>query len=210
MTNFNAIQEALVGCDQEKVIQLVNDSLDSKTPASDILNQGLIAGMDIVGEKMENGDMFIPEVLMAAQAMGKCVEILKPLLGEDETVGGANVIIGTVKGDLHDIGKNLVSMMMESAGLTVYNLGVDIEPSVFVEQVKEKHAQVVCLSALLTTTMPMMKQTVDAIVESGLRDQVKIFVGGAPVTQDFSDEIGADGFAPDAGSASKLVKTYVN
>ncbi len=210
MTDFNAIQNALVGCDQEKVTQLVNDSLANKIPASEILNQGLIAGMDIVGEKMENGDMFIPEVLMAAQAMGNCVEILKPLLGEDETAGGANVIIGTVKGDLHDIGKNLVSMMLESAGLTVYNLGVDIEPSVFVEQIKEKKAQVVCLSALLTTTMPMMKQTVDAIVESGLRDQVKIFVGGAPVTQAFSDEIGADGFAPDAGSASKLVKTTIN
>ncbi|MCP4721240.1 MAG: cobalamin-binding protein, partial [Desulfobacteraceae bacterium] len=180
------------------------------TPASDILNQGLIAGMDIVGEKMENGDMFIPEVLMAAQAMGSCVEILKPLLGDDETAGGANVLIGTVKGDLHDIGKNLVAMMMESAGMTVHNLGVDIEPSVFVEQIKEKNAQIICLSALLTTTMPMMKQTVDAIVESGLRDQVKILIGGAPVTQAFADEIGADGFAPDAGSASKLAKTLIN
>ncbi|MCP4721134.1 MAG: cobalamin-binding protein, partial [Desulfobacteraceae bacterium] len=128
MTDFNAIQEALVGCDQDKVTQLVNQLIAEKTPASDILNQGLIAGMDIVGEKMENGDMFIPEVLMAAQAMGSCVEILKPLLGEDETAGSANVLIGTVKGDLHDIGKNLVAMMMESAGMTVHNLGVDIEP----------------------------------------------------------------------------------
>ncbi len=210
MTNFNAIQEALVSIDHEKVTQLVNDAIAEKTPASDILNKGLIAGMDIVGEKMENGDMFIPEVLMAAQAMGNCVETLKPLLGEDEVGGSASVIIGTVKGDLHDIGKNLVAMMMESAGMTVHNLGVDIEPSVFVEQMKEKNAQVICLSALLTTTMPMMKKTVDAIVESGLRDQVKILVGGAPVTQNFADEIGADGFAPDAGSASKLVKTLIN
>lgn len=210
MTDFSAITDALVKCDKENLIQLVNTQLETDTPASDILNLGLIAGMDIVGEKMENGDMFIPEVLMAAQAMGECVEILKPLLGEDEADGGANVIIGTVKGDLHDIGKNLVAMMMESAGMTVHNLGVDIEPAVFVSKIKELNAKVVCLSALLTTTMPMMKQTVDAIVESGYRDQIKILVGGAPVTQAFSDEIGADGFAPDAGSASKLVKTLIN
>ncbi len=210
MTDYNAIQEALVGCDQEKVTQLVNDAIAEKTPAADILNKGLIAGMDIVGEKMESGDMFIPEVLMAAQIMGGCVETLKPLLGDDHDSGSANVIIGTVKGDLHDIGKNLVAMMMESAGMNVYNLGVDLEPSVFVEQIEEKKAQFVCLSALLTTTMPMMKKTVDAIVESGMRDQVKILIGGAPVTQGFADEIGADGFAPDAGSASKLVKSLIN
>ena len=207
MTDFNAMINALVACDIEKVKNLVNDALAQNTPAVEILNKGLIAGMDIVGEKMENGDMFIPEVLMAARAMGNCVAILKPLLGEDESTTGAIVIIGTVKGDLHDIGKNLVAMMMESAGMEVHNLGVDIAPKDFVAQIKEKNAQIVCLSALLTTTMPMMKQTVDAIVEAGLRGQVKIMVGGAPVTQAFADEIGADGFAPDAGSASKLAKS---
>jgi len=210
MTAFNEMQDALVSCDQDKLVGLVNSALSVDTPASDILNQGLIAGMDIVGEKMENGDMFIPEVLMAAKAMGNCVAILKPLLGEDESTTGASVVIGTVKGDLHDIGKNLVAMMMESAGMEVHNVGVDIAPENFVAQIKEKNAQIVCLSALLTTTMPMMKQTVDAIVESGLRDQVKILVGGAPVTQSFADEIGADGFAADAGSASKLAKALVN
>ncbi len=210
MADFSAMTEALVGCDSDKLTQLVNTALSQDAPASDILNQGLIAGMDIVGEKMENGDMFIPEVLMAAQAMATCVEILKPLLGEDEGQSKACAIIGTVKGDLHDIGKNLVSMMMESAGMEVHNLGVDIAPEDFVAQIKEKNAKVVCLSALLTTTMPMMKQTIDAIVESGLRDQVKIMVGGAPVTQAFCDEIGADGFAPDAGSASKLAKALAN
>ena len=209
MPDFTAIQDALVSCDQEKLKGLVNTLLEQGTPASDILNQGLIAGMDIVGEKMENEDMFIPEVLMAAQSMGQCVEILKPMLGDDTRSGG-NVIIGTVKGDLHDIGKNLVAMMMESAGMTVHNLGVDIAPDQFVAQVREKNAQIVCLSALLTTTMPMMKQTVKAIVESGLRDQVKILVGGAPVTQAFADEIGADGYAADAGAASKLAKSLVN
>jgi len=207
MTDFNAMIDALVSCDITKVTALVNEALAQDTPAFEILNKGLIAGMDIVGEKMENGDMFIPEVLMAAKAMATSVAILKPLLKAGESVTGAIVIIGTVKGDLHDIGKNLVGMMMESAGMEVHNLGVDISPEGFVAQIKEKNAQIVCLSALLTTTMPMMKQTVDAIVESGLRDQVKILVGGAPVTQSFADEIGADGFAADAGAASKLAKS---
>jgi 5-methyltetrahydrofolate--homocysteine methyltransferase len=210
MTDFNAMTDALISCDSAKLTDLVNDALAQNTPAGDILNKGLIAGIDIVGGKMENGDMFIPEVLMAAKAMGDCVTILKPLLGEDESTTSASVIIGTVKGDLHDIGKNLVAMMMESAGMEVHNIGVDIAPENFVAQIKEKNARIVCLSALLTTTMPMMKKTVDAIVESGLRDQVKILVGGAPVTQVFADEIGADGFAPDAGSASKLAKSFVN
>lgn len=209
MTDFNAMIDALVGCDADKLTKLVNDAIAANTPASDILNQGLIAGMDIVGDKMENGDMFIPEVLMAAQAMGACVEVLKPLLSEDDSSTAGRVIIGTVKGDLHDIGKNLVAMMMESAGMEVHNLGVDIAPEDFVAQIKEKKAHIVCLSALLTTTMPMMKETVDAIVESGLRNEVKILVGGAPVNQAFADEIGADGFAADAGSASKLAKTLM-
>ncbi|MDY0221811.1 MAG: corrinoid protein [Desulfobacterium sp.] len=207
MADFNAMQDALVNCDVDKLLGLVNSALAEKTPATEILNKGLITGMDLVGEKMESGDMFIPEVLMAAQAMAQCVAILKPLLGEGESAEGASVIIGTVKGDLHDIGKNLVAMMMESAGMTIHNLGVDIEPEEFVAQVKEKNAKIVCLSALLTTTMPMMKKTVDAIVEAGLRDQVKIMIGGAPVTQAFADEIGADGFAADAGSAARLAKT---
>jgi len=206
MTDFNEIKETLVNLDVQGLIRLVNEALEKSTPAADILNNGLIAGMDIVGEKMENEDMFIPEVLMAAQAMSQCVEILKPLMTDGESVTSGTAIIGTVKGDLHDIGKNLVSMMMESAGMEVHNLGVDIAPEDFVAQIKEKNAKIVCLSALLTTTMPMMKQTIDAIVEAGLRDQVKIMVGGAPVTQAFADEIGADGFAPDAGSASKLAK----
>ena len=209
MTDFNAMTDALVACDDAKLTALVNDALAADVPATDILNKGLIAGMDIVGERMENGDMFIPEVLMAAQAMGACVAILKHLLGDEEGEGGASVLIGTVKGDLHDIGKNLVAMMLESAGMEVTDLGVDVAPEDFVAAVKDKDAKIVCLSALLTTTMPMMKQTVDAIVEAGVRDQVKILVGGAPVTQAFADEIGADGFAADAGSASKLAKSLV-
>jgi len=210
MTDFSAMQDALINCDEDKLVGLVNAALADDAPAVDILNQGLIAGMDVVGEKMEDGDMFIPEVLMAAKAMAECVNILKPLLGEGDAGQESNVVIGTVKGDLHDIGKNLVSMMMESGGMTIHNLGVDISPEDFVAQIKEKNAQIVCLSALLTTTMPMMKQTIDAIVEAGLRDQVKVMVGGAPVTQAFADEIGADGFAPDAGSAARFAKTLIN
>ncbi len=210
MSDFNAMADALIACDAAKLTELVNAAVAADVPAGDILNKGLIAGMDIVGERMESGEMFIPEVLMAAQAMGACVEILKPMLGDEGSSSGGSVIIGTVKGDLHDIGKNLVAMMMESAGLEVHNLGVDIPPENFIEEIKKKNAQIVCLSALLTTTMPAMKKTVEAIVESGLRDQVKIMVGGAPVTQSFADEIGADGFAADAGSASKLAKSFLN
>jgi len=153
--------------------------------------------------------MFIPEVLMSAMAMGKAVEILKPLLGEDEASSAGHIVVGTVKGDLHDIGKNLVSMMVGSTGFEVTDLGVDVSPEDFVKAVQEKNATIVALSALLTTTMPMMKKTIDALRESGLSDQVKIMVGGAPVTQSFADEIGADGYAADAGSAAKLAKSYV-
>ena len=210
MTDFNEIKETLVNLDEQRLIELVNEALAKDIPPGDILNKGLIAGMDIVGEKMENEDMFIPEVLMAAKAMSKGVEILKPLMSDKEAQTRGSVIIGTVKGDLHDIGKNLVAMMMESAGMTDHNIGVDISPEDFVSQIKKKNAQIVCLSALLTTTMPMMKQTIDAIVEAGLREQVRVMVGGAPVTQAFADEIGADAFAPDAGSAAKTAKALMN
>lgn len=208
MVDFNAISEAVVDCDADKLMGLVNEAVAENVPATDILNKGLIAGMDIVGTKMESGDMFIPEVLMAARSMGEALEILKPLLADDKSNISSNVVIGTVKGDLHDIGKNLVAMMLESSGMTVHDLGVDIPPEDFVAKITETNAKIVCISALLTTTMPMMKRTVDAIRESGLRDKVKIMVGGAPVTQAFADGIGADGYAPDAGSASKLAKSY--
>ena len=209
MFDFKLIVDSLIELDEAKVLKLVQNGLDEGVAAKEILNQGLIAGMDIVGEKMENEDMFIPEVLMAAKVMSAAVGILKPLLAEEDMSAMGRVIIGTVKGDLHDIGKNLVAMMLESAGFEVYNLGVDISPDKFVSEVNEKNANMVCLSALLTTTMPMMKQTIDAVVESGLRDRVKIMVGGAPVTKNYANEIGADGYAPDAGSATKLAKALL-
>jgi 5-methyltetrahydrofolate--homocysteine methyltransferase len=207
MADMNALQEVLIAGDGDKVTELVQAALDEGANAADLLNQGLISGMDIVGEKMKNGDMFIPEVLMSARAMSMAVEILKPLLGEGGTSLG-KVIIGTVKGDLHDIGKNLVAMMLESAGLEVIDLGVDVAPEVFVENVVKLKPDVVAMSALLTTTMPMMKATVDAIAEVGFREQVKIIVGGAPVNQSFADEIGADGYSSDAGSAAQMTKAY--
>ncbi len=206
MSEQHPIAQALMAGDAATLTTLVQGDLDQGILASFILNNILIPGMDAVGEKMESGEMFIPEVLMSAQAMGQAVEILKPLLGDGESSSAGKVVIGTVKGDLHDIGKNLVSMMMESAGFEVVDLGVDIEAARFVAAVKEENADILALSALLTTTMPMLQKTMDAIMESGIRDQVKIIVGGAPVTQSFADEIGANGYAPDAGSASKLAK----
>ena len=206
MNTFQPIIDALLDLDKQKVVNLVHDALNNQVSAKDILNHGLIAGMDVVGERMEKEDMFIPEVLQAAQIMGAAVEILKPLLGEDSTSANGRVVIGTVKGDLHDIGKNLVSMMIESAGLEVHDLGVDISPERFVEAIKNTGAKILCMSALLTTTMPMMKRTINALTESGLRNTVKIMVGGAPVTQKFALEIGADAYAPDAGSAAKAAK----
>jgi len=206
MADHGKIIEALLGGDKDQLLNQVRLNLQTGKDAREILNDGLIKGMDIVGEKMENGDMFIPEVLNCAMNMSEALEILKPHLPEDSGSASGKVVIGTVKGDLHDIGKNLVAMMMESSGMTVINLGVDIAPEVFVAKIKESGANLVALSALLTTTMPMMKKTVDAIKESGLRDQVKILIGGAPVTQEFANQIGADGFAADAGSAAKLAK----
>ena len=206
MTDLSPITDALIKGDANKVCGLVQGAIDNGSKASDILNTGLIAGMDIVGEKMQSGDMFIPEVLMSAKTMSDAVTILKPLLSEDDMSSAGHIVIGTVKGDLHDIGKNLVSMMIESSGFEVTDLGVDVPPDAFVKAVQEKNANIIALSALLTTTMPMMQQTMDALAESGLRDKVKVIVGGAPVNQDFADKIGADGYAPDAGSASKLAK----
>jgi 5-methyltetrahydrofolate--homocysteine methyltransferase len=209
MSDINAILENLMAGEIDTIQGTTQKALDAGVAPVEILNNALIAGMDIVGEKMQSGDMFIPEVLMAAQAMSSAIEILTPLLSEGEASKKGTVIIGTVKGDLHDIGKNLVSMMLGSSGFEVIDLGVDVPPETFVSSIKEKGANILCLSALLTTTMPMMKQTVDAITENGLRDSVKILVGGAPVNQDFADEIGVDGYAPDAGSASKLAKTFL-
>ena len=209
MSDFQKMIEALIEGDENRVISLAKSALDEGISAKEILEKGLMAGMDIVGEKMEAEDMFIPEVLRSAKTMSAAIDILRPHLVEGDIRVIGKVIIGTVKGDLHDIGKNLVAMMLESAGFDVYNLGTDVSPDKFIEEVKDKDANMLCLSALLTTTMPMMKTTIDTLAESGIRDQVKVMIGGAPVTQDFADQIGADGYAHDAGSATRLAKSLL-
>ncbi len=206
MTDLSAIQTALITGNADALMTLVKESIDNENPAGEILNSGLISAMDIVGEKMQSGDMFIPEVLMSAKCMSDAVTLLKPLLSEDDVQSAGHIVIGTVKGDLHDIGKNLVSMMLESAGFEITDLGVDVPVDKFIKTIEEKNPDILAISALLTTTMPMMQQTIDALAESGLKEKIKIIVGGAPVNQNFADKIGADGYAPDAGSASKLAK----
>jgi 5-methyltetrahydrofolate--homocysteine methyltransferase len=208
--DLNKIADDLVAMDEERVMRQIQDALDQGFSAQRILDGGLIRGMDIVGDRMEKNEMFIPEVLMCAKIMANAVETLKPLLGADQEVSAAGkVVIGTVKGDLHDIGKNLVSLMLESVGFEVNDMGVSTPPEGFVAAIKEKSPNLLGLSSLLTTTIGMMKETIDAITESGLRDQVKIMVGGAPVTKEFADRIGADGYAADAGSAAKLAKVLL-
>ena len=205
MTDLNQITEAVIKGEEQEVVGLVQKALSAGNKPGDVL-KSLIGGMDVVGERMQSGDMFIPEVLMSARSMSAAVDILKPLLGEEAVSAVGKVVIGTVKGDLHDIGKNLVKMMLESAGFEVTDLGVDVTPEKFVQAVQEKSADLVALSALLTTTMPMMKVTIDALIENGVREKVKVLVGGAPLTQKFAEAIGADGYAADAGSATQLAK----
>lgn len=206
MFDLKPVGEAVVAGNEPKLLETVRAALEAGVPAKQILDEGLLAGMDVVGQKMEDEEMFIPEVLMSARAMGTALKVLTPLLAEGDVAAAGRVVIGTVKGDLHDIGKNLVAMMLEIAGFQVFNLGVDISPEKFVAAVRDKNAELVCISALLTTTMPMMQKIIDAISAGGLREKVKILVGGAPVNQKFATEIGADGYAPDAGSAVRMAK----
>ncbi len=209
MAELNEITKTLMEGDGQQLVTLVSEALEQGRAAVDILNDDLIAGMDLIGEKMGSGEMFIPEVLMTAHAMGMAVEILKPHLGEGEASSAGKIVIGTVKGDLHDIGKNLVVMMLESAGFEVIDLGVDVEPEIFVEAIRRNEPDILGLSALLTTTMPMLKKTVESVMNAGVRNSLKIMIGGAPVNQEFADQIGADGYAPDAGSASRLAKAML-
>ncbi|MDD7412448.1 MAG: corrinoid protein [bacterium] len=184
------------------VKELVQQAVDQGIDAKQILEEGLLAGMSIVGEKFKNNEVFVPEVLVAARAMNMGVSILKPLLTSAHVEAKGRACIGTVKGDLHDIGKNLVKMMLEGKGLEVIDLGTDVAPETFVQTAKEQNCQIICCSALLTTTMGVMGDVVKAAENAGIRDQVKIMVGGAPITQSFCDEIGADVYTSDAASAA--------
>ncbi len=208
MANIQDLTEAVIKGDEDKIKLLILELLHTGTPAKEIMDDGLIAGMNIVGEKMETEEMFIPEVLMSAKAMSSGVEILKPQLTDEENAASGIMVLGTVQGDLHDIGKNLVKMLMEGAGFSVIDLGTDVAPAAFVEAIKEHNADIVGMSALLTTTMPKMKETLEAIEKAGIRDQVKILVGGAPVTEKYASEIGADGYGYDAGSCVRIAKAF--
>jgi 5-methyltetrahydrofolate--homocysteine methyltransferase len=201
--------ESLIAGNIDEVVNLTKEALDGGAAPSDILDQGLLAGMDVVGQRFKAEEMFIPEVLRCAKCMHGAMEILRPLLVETGVEPIGTLVIGTVKGDLHDIGKNLVGMMFEGAGFEVVDLGIDKEPQVFVDAIKEHNAKLIGLSALLTTTMPKMGETINAIKEAGIRDQVKILVGGAPITAAFAEEIGADGYASNAASAVDKGKELV-
>lgn len=202
MSIYLEISENLQRGKMKTVKELVQQALDEGLPAAQILEQGLIAGMNIIGEKFKNNEVYVPEVLVAARSMNVGVEILKPFLVEDGMQSKGRVCIGTVQGDLHDIGKNLVKMMMEGKGLEVIDLGTDVAPETFVKTAVEQNCQVVCCSALLTTTMEVMADVVKQAQEQGVRDKFKIMVGGAPVTQEFCEQIGADCYTSDAASAA--------
>jgi 5-methyltetrahydrofolate--homocysteine methyltransferase len=212
MSDFSAQYEEISGLLQKgkskDIVLAVQKALDDGAPPQEILDKGLIAGMSIIGGKFKRNEVFVPEVLIAARAMNHASATLKPALQQAGVEPIGKAIICTVKGDLHDIGKNLVKMMIEGNGIEVEDLGVDCDENKVVEAIKNSNAKVVCLSALLTTTMMAQKDVIDAIKNAGLRDRVKIMVGGAPVTQTFADEIGADSYSPDAASAAEVCKQF--
>jgi 5-methyltetrahydrofolate--homocysteine methyltransferase len=189
--------------------RLTQEALDQGFKAKDVLDKGLLPGMAVVGQRFKTGEMFMPEVLFSAKTMHLAMEILKPLLVGSDAEGLGVMVIGTVEGDLHDIGKNLVAMMMEGSGFTVVDLGTNVKSQTFVDAVKQHKPNLVGMSALLTTTMPKMKETIDALKEAGLRNRVKVMIGGAPVTAEFMSRIGADGFGINAGAAVENAKKLV-
>jgi len=205
---FNEISELLQKGKAKEIVTAVEKALSEGAAPVDILEKGLISGMNIIGGKFKNGEVFVPEVLIAARAMNRASATLKPALTEAGVKPVGKAIICTVKGDLHDIGKNLVKMMIEGKGVEVEDLGVDCPNEKIVLAVQNSDAKVLCLSALLTTTMLMQKETIEALKTAGLRDKVKIMVGGAPITQSFADEIGADSYSPDAASAAEACVAF--
>ncbi len=205
---LEAISTAVIEGNLGDIVDLTEDALDEDLSAQEILDNGLMAGMDYVGVEFKAGNMFVPEVLRSAKTMQNSMDVLKPLLAESGAKMVGKVLLGTVKGDLHDIGKNLVGMMCEGAGFEVKDIGRDIDPDGFIAAIKEFEPDIVGMSALLTTTMRAMESTIKALEEAGLRDRVKVMIGGAPVTQAFADQIGADGYASNAASAADLAKQF--
>jgi len=207
MADLKALAEAVIKGDANEAVTITKEAIGEHMPAGKILNEGLVAGMDVVGVRFKNNEIYIPEVLIAARAMKMAMQILEPELVKAGVKPVGSFVVGTVQGDLHDIGKNLVAMMMKGAGFEVIDLGVDVATDKFVERVKSSGAQLVGISTLLTTTMPSMEKTLKAIKNSGLK--AKVLVGGAPVTQSYADKIGADGYAPDAASAVDVAKRLI-
>ncbi|MFL7814137.1 MAG: corrinoid protein [Anaerolineales bacterium] len=205
---LSAISTMVIEGNFGDILESTKQALDEGLDAEEILNKGLMPGMDHVGVEFKAGNMFVPEVLRSAKAMQESMELLRPLLAESGAETAGKVVLGTVKGDLHDIGKNLVGMMCEGAGFEIVDLGKDVEPEAFVAAVKEHKPTILGMSALLTTTMRAMERTIKALEEAGVRDTVKIMIGGAPVTQDFADQIGADGYAANAASASEIARQF--
>jgi len=208
--SYQTLLDAVIKGDIKTATEETLKAVDAGQNAQDILDQGLIEAMNVVGDKFSKGAIFVPQMLRSAKTMQECVEALKPHFQENAITTKGNIVIGTVKGDLHDIGKNLVGMMLEGAGFNIIDLGVDVAPEVFVGKIKEAKADILGMSALLSTTMPSMTQTIKALVDSGQRDDVKVIIGGAPVTRKFAEDIGADSYAPDAGAAVLETKKLLN
>jgi len=207
MADLKALAEAVIKGDQNTAVEITKAAIEEGTAPKSILDDGLIAGMDVVGTRFKANEIYIPEVLIAARAMKMAMEILEPELAKAGVEPVGKFIVGTVQGDLHDIGKNLVAMMLKGAGFDVVDLGVDVGPDKFVEQAKASGAQIIGMSALLTTTMPGMEKTIKALKDAGV--SAKVIIGGAPVTQSYADKIGAHGYSPDAASAVDLAKSLV-
>lgn len=210
MAGIQEVHDLLVKGKAKMIVGAVQEALDAGCDPTQLLNEGMIGAMDEVGVKFKNGEIFVPEMLVAARAMKKGVEVLKPHLASGAAGAAGKVVIGTVAGDLHDIGKNLVAMMLESAGFEVIDLGVDVAKEKFVETVEANpDTKIVCCSALLTTTMPALKEAVDVLNKASFRSNIKVMVGGAPITQEFADEIGADAYTEDAASCAQKAKELV-
>jgi len=209
MNDLKALSEAVIKGDIISATAETRKALDSGNSAQDILDKGLIVAMDEVGARFSKGLLFVPQMLRSAKTMQECMKVMEPFFQEGDVTSKGKVIIGTVKGDLHDIGKNLVSMMMEGAGFSMVDLGVDVPPERFVEKVQEIGPNIVAMSALLSTTMPSMRMTMEALKQAGVRGKVKVMIGGAPVTDKYAQEIGADCYAPDAGSAVTKAKAIL-
>ena len=210
MINLNELYEAILGGKLEQAQAVTQQAIAEGIEPQSIINDYMVKGMEEIGARFEAGKAFVPNLLMSARAMKGCLELLKPLLKGDNSTSAGRVVIGTVKGDLHDIGKNLVASMLEGCGFEVINLGVDVSSDKFIDAAKANHADIICMSALLTTTMNYMKEVIAAVKASGLRDQVKVMVGGAPLNNDFAVAIGADGYSSNANDAVALARRLVN